>query len=255
MRITFTSTNALWLVVLTATAQAAGPPDYTNVPLKELGIELVQPRKDASTGFLIGGKNATNLVVQLPSINGRPIADLEWDMRPGEGGQETGKDRFVRSRKGFLGKEERLLDVLVADNRFVVDERGLTHQELARHLRVAAAVARAARGKAFAGKTAKDEKLGAKKFNYISTTFLYHGQKYKAGIVSFKGYQESPFRDDTRGASDYIVVNLASGKYVEYAELVPAMIERYGFYEGKGTPYRVEPAAIVDVFDFLKTKK
>jgi hypothetical protein len=30
------------------------------------------------------------------------------------------------------------------------------------------------------------------------------------------------------------------------------MVERYGFYEGKGTPYRVEPKQIVEVLDFLK---
>jgi hypothetical protein len=32
------------------------------------------------------------------------------------------------------------------------------------------------------------------------------------------------------------------------------MIERYGFYEGKGTPYRVEPRQVIEVFDFLKEK-
>ena len=36
--------------------------------------------------------------------------------------------------------------------------------------------------------------------------------------------------------------------------VVPDMIERYGFYEGKGTPYRVDPKKIVEVFDFLKKK-
>ena len=30
------------------------------------------------------------------------------------------------------------------------------------------------------------------------------------------------------------------------------MIERYGFYEGKGTPYRVDPAKVLEVFDFVK---
>jgi len=32
------------------------------------------------------------------------------------------------------------------------------------------------------------------------------------------------------------------------------MIERYGFYEGKGTSYRVEPKQVVELFDFLKVK-
>ena len=45
--------------------------------------------------------------------------------------------------------------------------------------------------------------------------------------------------------------NLDNGKQIRYSLLVPHMIERYGFYEGKGTPYRVEPRQVVEVFDFL----
>ena len=37
------------------------------------------------------------------------------------------------------------------------------------------------------------------------------------------------------------------------APLVPLMIERYGFYEGTGTPYRVDPQQILKVLDFLKS--
>jgi hypothetical protein len=33
------------------------------------------------------------------------------------------------------------------------------------------------------------------------------------------------------------------------------MVERYGFYEGKGTSYRVDPRAVLEVFDFLKPAK
>jgi uncharacterized protein (TIGR03067 family) len=32
------------------------------------------------------------------------------------------------------------------------------------------------------------------------------------------------------------------------------MMERYGFYEGKGTSYRLEPRRILEVFDFLDAK-
>ena len=46
--------------------------------------------------------------------------------------------------------------------------------------------------------------------------------------------------------------NLDNGKMLGYALLVPHMIERYGFYEGKGTPYRVDPRIVVEVFDFLQ---
>ena len=51
------------------------------------------------------------------------------------------------------------------------------------------------------------------------------------------------------------VWNLTSRKKLTYSLLVPHMIERYGFYEGKGTSYRVEPRAVLQVFDFLKPAK
>src|SRR5262245_58532311 len=100
--------------------------DFTSVDPVTLGVIAVQPKKDPKTGFIVGGKNPTKLIRTLPEINGRSIADLEKHMRPGA-------ESDVGSEKGFLGKDEALLEVLAADNRFVVDEAGLTHQELAEH--------------------------------------------------------------------------------------------------------------------------
>jgi hypothetical protein len=217
---------ALAALLLTAglAGPAQAPDDFTKVDPEKLGVKLVPPKKDPATGFVVGGKNPTALVRKLTELNGRKIPDLERDMRPG-----------AMSRAGFLGKDEKLLDVLAADNAFVVEELGLTHQELARHLRVVGAIALKHRG-------------GPKEFTY-------HGRKFKVMSVSFLGYQESPFRDGTRTDSDATVRNLTNGKKLTYSLLVPLMIERYGFYEGKGTSYRVDPRAVLEVFDFLRKAK
>ena len=47
---------------------------------------------------------------------------------------------------------------------------------------------------------------------------------------------------------------LDNAKSIRYGLLVPFMVERYGFYEGKGTPYRVEPRQVIEVFDFVQKK-
>ena len=96
--------------------------DYKDVPLDQVGVTPVKPKKDAKTGFIVGGKNATSLIRTLTEINGRKIAALEKDMRPGA----SGSGEFEGSRVGFLGKDEKLLDVLAMDNKFVVDKLGLT---------------------------------------------------------------------------------------------------------------------------------
>ena len=217
-------------LVLSEPILSQGVKDYTNVSPKELGLRFVEPAKDAKTGFVIGGKNSTELIRKLTALNGRSVADLEKDMRPGAGGE-------VGSGKGFLGEKESLLDVLAMDNAFVVDRLGLTHQDLARSLLIAAAIGEKHR------------------FDEKSTTFRYRGHDYRITMICYKGFQESPFYDQTRTSCDAMLENLTTKKTLKYSPLVPMMAERYGFYEGKGTPYRVDPAEIVEMFPYLKEKK
>ena len=136
----------------------------------------------------------------------------------------------VLSTAGFLGHEECLLEILAADNKFIVEEKKLTHQQVARHMLIVGAIGLAHNGE----------------------EFLYHGRKYKVTTTIFRGYQESPFKDGTKTNYNAKVENLTNGKTVEYSILVPVMVERYGFYEGKQTKYRVEPSKVLDVLDFLK---
>lgn len=206
------------------------PDDLKDADLERLGIKLVTPKKDEKTGFVVGGKNATALIETLAEINGRSIERLEADMRPGK-----------LSTAGFLGPDEKLLDVLAEDNKYVVDELGLTHQELAKHLHLMGAIG----VRAFLNKLAKKE---------LGDEFVYHGRKYRVTTWLARGYQESPFKDDTKTNQDVTVENLRTKKKLHYSMLVAHMVERYGFYEGKGTGYRVEPKEIVEVFDFLKEK-
>ena len=214
------------VALLPAVLAAGGPAtkDYTHVDPRELGITPVPAKKDPKTGFVVGGKNATGLIGKLTEIAGRPVAALEVAMRPGQ-----------LTTAGFLAKGERLLEVLAADNRYVVDELGLTHQELARHLHVLGA-------------------LALKHAQREPKEIRYHGRRYRVSARLFRNFAESPFEDGTKTNCEATVRNLDNGKSVHYALLVPDMIERYGFYEGKGTRYRVEPRAIVEVFDFLKAR-
>jgi hypothetical protein len=209
-------------------ADKAPPKDFKDLDLGELAVKPVAAKKDPKTGFLVGGKNPTTRVESLKQINGRTIAELEKQMRPGAEGEEG-------STKGFLGPRESLLAVLAADNRYVVEERGLTHQELARHLHTLGAI----------GFWQKRRKEPEKEFTY-------HGRRFKVTVWISKGYQFSPFRDGTKTDSEATVHNLSNGKKLHYSLLVPHMIERYGFYEGKGTPYRVDPRKALAVLDFLK---
>jgi hypothetical protein len=196
--------------------------DFTEATLNDLRIKPFEPRKDANSGFIVGGKNPTALIEKLEQINGRPIGDLEHDMRPGANAKAA-------SDKGFLGSDEHLLKVLAADNETVVERLKLTHQTLAIHLLAVAAICEKTKG----------------------LPFVYHGRRFKVTVRYSRGFQLCPFHDDTKTNAEATIENLDNGKKLEYSLLVPLMIERYGFYEGKGTPYRVDPERIVEVFDFL----
>lgn len=193
--------------------------------LKELRIEPLVVKKEDS-GFVVGGKNATKLIRSLPRLHGKTIERLEKVMRPG-----------FNSSAGFLGPKESLLEVLAADNALVVDEWKLSHQELAPPM-IAVAVL---------GFKNKD-----RLFSNPSHPFEYRGRKFTVKFKLFRGFVDSPFDDGTKTNAEAEVHNLSNGEKIWYSLLVPQMIERYGFYEGKGTKYRVPPERIVAVFDFLK---
>jgi len=219
------------LIIMLSDATAIGPsfaqaptqpPDFSKQDLKSLGLTPLTAVKDPKSGLIVGGKNATELLEKLAEINGRSIADLEQDMRPDATSE-------VASSQGFLGKKESLRKVLVDDNRYVVDQLGISHQELARQLFILAALG---------------EKHPGKEFHY-------HGERLTVTVNFSRGYQLSPFRDGTKSNADVTIQNLGRAKKLAYGMLVPQMIERYGFYEGRETPYRVEPARVIEILPFL----
>jgi hypothetical protein len=214
------------LLALSPPAPAQGPDeDYAKVDPESLGVKPVTAREDPRTGFVVGGKNPTALLGKLTEIAGQPVAELERSMRPGR-----------LSTAGFLGKNERLLDVLAADNRTVVDDLGLTHQQLARPLLILGAVA---------------DRDALKEPKEVT----YQGRKFRVKATRFKNSVSSPFDDGTETNCEATVENVETGKKLTYSLLVPQMIERYGFYEGQGTRFRVDPRAVVEVFDFLRPAK
>jgi len=187
-----------------------------NVEPEELDIRPLEIVAEQS-GFKIGGRNETELIKELTEINGQPVEKLESRMRP-----------MRDSMAGFLGENESLLYIMASDNDFVLSQK-LTHQDLAAPLFYA-------REHYFKG---------------FGTQFSLGGRKFRVEMDTFRGMQFSPFEDETGTASDMTITNLDTGVSLKCSCLLPDMIQRYGFYEGKQTPYRLEPTSILEVFDFI----
>ncbi|OGM16843.1 hypothetical protein A2V56_03665 [Candidatus Woesebacteria bacterium RBG_19FT_COMBO_42_9] len=183
---------------------------------EELGLNEFEVVTERS-GFKIGGVNSTDLIHSLDSLAGQPISKLEERLRPG-------KDSMM----GFLGQNESLISILADDNDFVLSH-DLTHQDLALPLFYA-----------------REHYLQGK-----GREFTYKGRKFSIQATAYRGMQFSPFDDRTGTNIDMVIKNEDTGASLSYSGLLPDMIQRYGFYEGKGTSYRLEPSKILEVFDFL----
>ena len=183
----------------------------------------VKPEKDVG-GLKIAGKNDSETIRNLKKINGMCIKKLEESMRPG-----------FSSGAGFLGKDESLIEIMVEDNDYVTS-RGLTHRDLSIPLLQI---------------SNRAKRMLAQGSRIVE--FEHAGIKWKVEMTPYRGFQESPFNDGTKTNFDFVITNLDNKQKLEYSELIPIMVERYGFYEGKGIKYRVEPAEIIRVLG-LKVK-
>lgn len=214
----------LLVLVIHCQAMADSPPPP--VPLSEnqateLGLNFVTSYTEAESGFIIAGKNSSDVIRNLKTLHKRPIAELEKVMRPGA-------DFAASSESGFLGEAESLIEVLAADNDTVTQKLKLSHAQLARPLLV----------------------IGYYAARHASTKPIavsYGKEVFEVNSALSRGFQESPFEDGTKTNATILITNLRTGQKLNYSLLVPHMIERYGFYEGKGTPYRVDPAKIAQV--------
>jgi hypothetical protein len=192
--------------------------DLSKLSLKDMGFDS-RPIHVNDSQFVISSSNSELAIRSLKALNVIPVDKLERELKPN-----------AASAVGFLGPEDSLIETLVSDNHLVVSELKSTHQELAAPLILI-------------------PRLLGHDGEYL---FQLHGRTFKVVAEKYMGSQHSPFQDGASSMQDLTVTNLQNGKSLKYSEMLGDLIYRYGFYEGKGTPYRLDPRAIVEVFDFLK---
>jgi hypothetical protein len=197
--------------------------------------------------FQIGGRNSTLTIRALTQIRGVPIGILEQRMRPGNDSPLSDGSSFERSDRGFLGPRESLVQVMAEDNDLVLGQWGLTHQALAAPLLDFLAQAR---------NRWAHEQFGPFEVRYPIGHPGVTPSRYRVFFSETHGQQPSPFlgrySQQEPGSASIRIENLSTGKFLETSEMVPALIRNYGFYEGKGTPYRLYPQQILAVFDYLR---
>ncbi len=132
------------------------------------------------------------------------------------------RERLAPSRfsaLGFLGDDRRGLDEIVADDRRALEALGLSAADIAARLRAADEAARAAFGAPVA---------------LASGIEACHSEAM--------GRIPSPFRGDGVFPKGETCVTWADGRRLRITALGIALIERHGFFQGVGSPFRIEPA-------------
>ncbi len=133
----------------------------------------------------------------------------------------------VLTAEGFLGRDRRALVEILADDEARVRRLGLTHSDIAarmRELRVA----------------------GAKGLGEAMDVPPH----FEVRVDGVRGKLPCPF--DHRGLYAKVNVtvrNLALNREITYTDLSVHMIDNHGFFEGVGSPFRLDPEELVVILE------
>ena len=128
-------------------------------------------------------------------------------------------------RDGFLGSDRRAPWEIVAADSSVVDDLGLTHGEIADRLDDVVAAAMAHMGAPVA---VAEHALAV----------------YRESM----GRIPSPWPGDGIFPKGDVELTTPDGGTLRFTALSIHLIRAHGFYQGRGSPYRLEPAALADLF-------
>lgn len=137
--------------------------------------------------------------------------------------RNLGPSKF--SAEGFLGQDLRPVDEIVADDLRALERSGVSLADLLGALRHAYETARQA--------------LGAEVEIRPGVTSVFYESR---------GRIPSPFRNGrSYEKGEAVVTDHASGRKMVLTDLGLALIERHGFFQGRGSRYRIEPAEAIEV--------
>ncbi|MBA7467640.1 MAG: hypothetical protein GH155_05180 [Spirochaeta sp.] len=141
---------------------------------------------------------------------------IEADMQPG-----------VITLHGFLGRDERdLITIIDADNAAVM-RLGLTHEQIA----------------------ARMEELSREGLKGLGE-FIGSESGFEVKVDSVRGKLPCPFGHPGIFAKvNTTVRNLKLGREITYTMLNSHLIGEHGFYEGKGSPFRLEPRDLIEILE------
>lgn len=133
----------------------------------------------------------------------------------------------VITRDGFLGDDRRpLVDILIADEA-AATALGLEHPRIAARM----------------SELREAGMAGLGEYREVAPHF-------EVRVDSVRGRLPCPFGDDGVFPKTNVTVrNRRTGREITYTDLHIHLIRAHGFYEGRGSPYRLEPKDLAEVLE------
>ncbi len=139
----------------------------------------------------------------------------------------------VISVQGFLGTDHRDLIEILDEDANTVKNLGLTHQQIAAKMQ----------------EFRKKGEPGLDEFVHIEPHF-------EVRVSTVRGGMRCPFEDKGLVQKSNIEVkNLSNNTEITYTDLCIHFIEKHGFYQGKGSPFRLSPAKLAEVLEIIPEKQ
>ena len=132
------------------------------------------------------------------------------------------------SMGGFLGEGEKLEEVLQEDDK-TVRRLGVTHEQIASRI-----------------------EYFIRKMGYPKKEGIVIDGKYLVGGIAWRGGQECPWGDSLimpYSNMDLFIENLDLGERLYFPGGIVHLIREHHFYEGKKSPYRVDPEKAVRILN------
>lgn len=130
------------------------------------------------------------------------------------------------SAQGFLGSDRRPIDEIVSEDLWVLERHHVSKEALVQALRHAYDTAQKA--------------LGAEVFIHAGVTAIFYESM---------GRIPSPFRGDgVFEKGEAVVKDVDGGHSIIITRLAIHLIEKHGFFQGKGSRYRIDPLAAIKMF-------
>ena len=184
------------------------------------------------------------------------IPELEKRMHPG-----------AFSRQGFLGSTESLETVIAQDNQ-TLKAIGISHEQIATAIANVLQRVQDQRHELLMGNYPEyDKREGESRIpNLYNSESVPHftmdslpdtdvgylvGSRFQVFIAQYRGLQECPWGCgyDSWASFDFLILNRPSGMYVTGPGLIVHLIRDHHFFEGFESPYRVDPAKVVQVLE------